>query len=108
MDDDKNRKLNMDEFKKGVEEYGLNFSKPDIEQLFHQIDIDNSGTIDFEEFLRKLRVCYLFNQRHSMIFFLIFQPPMNNFRLDLIAKAFAKLDRYVKNRNTNFIQGIFP
>ncbi|CAF1078313.1 unnamed protein product [Rotaria sp. Silwood1] len=75
MDDDKNRKLSFDEFQKGVEEYGLNFSKSDIEQLFRLIDTDHSGSIDYEEFLRKLR------------------PPMNNFRLNLVAQAFAKLDK---------------
>ncbi|CAF3046054.1 unnamed protein product [Rotaria sp. Silwood2] len=75
MDDDKSKKLTFDEFKKGVEEYGLNFSKAEIEELFRIMDIDQSGHIDYEEFLRRLR------------------PPMNNFRLDLIAKAFAKLDK---------------
>ncbi|CAF3899189.1 unnamed protein product [Rotaria sp. Silwood2] len=75
MDDDKSKKLTFDEFKKGVEEYGLNFSKAEIEDLFRIMDIDQSGHIDYEEFLRRLR------------------PPMNNFRLDLIAKAFAKLDK---------------
>ncbi|CAF1065435.1 unnamed protein product [Adineta ricciae] len=75
MDDDKNRKLSLEEFQKGVEEYGLNFSKSEISELFRLIDADHSGSIDYEEFLRKLR------------------PPINNFRLDLIAKAFAKLDK---------------
>lgn len=75
MDDNKNKKLCFDEFRKGVEEYGLNFSKTDIEELFRLMDIDKSGQIDYEEFLRRLR------------------PPMNNFRLDLISRAFAKLDK---------------
>jgi Ca2+-binding EF-hand superfamily protein len=56
MDDNGNKKLNIDEFRKGVEEYGLNFSKSEIEDLFRLIDIDRSGNIDYEEFLRKLRV----------------------------------------------------
>ncbi|UJR21992.1 hypothetical protein I4U23_025060 [Adineta vaga] len=75
MDDDKNRKLSLDEFKKGVEEYGLNFSNTEISEMFRMIDRDQSGSIDYEEFLRVLR------------------PPINNFRLDLVAKAFAKLDK---------------
>ncbi|CAF2612766.1 unnamed protein product [Rotaria sp. Silwood2] len=75
MDDDKNRRLSLEEFRKGVEEYGLNFSKTEIDDLFRSIDIDRSGNIDYEEFLRKLR------------------PSINKFRLDLVAKAFAKLDR---------------
>ena len=56
MDDDKDRKLNMEEFKKGVQEYGLNFSRSEIEELFRLIDTDRSGTLDYEEFLHKLRV----------------------------------------------------
>ncbi len=58
MDDDKNRKLSMEEFKKGVEEYGLSFSKTEIEELFRAIDIDHDGSINFDEFLRRLRVCF--------------------------------------------------
>ncbi|CAF1101762.1 unnamed protein product [Rotaria sordida] len=75
MDDDKNRKLSLEEFTKGVEEYGLSFSKNDIAELFRLFDTDHNGSIDYEEFLRRLR------------------PSMNNFRLELVAKAFAKLDR---------------
>jgi hypothetical protein len=56
MDDDRDRKLSLDEFRKGVEEYGLNFSKSEIDELFSLIDIDHNGNIDYEEFLRKLRV----------------------------------------------------
>ena len=56
MDDDKNRKLSMEEFKKGVEEYGLSFTKVEIEDLFRAMDMDQSGSIDYEEFLRRLRV----------------------------------------------------
>ena len=58
MDDDRDRKLNVDEFRKGVEEYGLNFSKAEIDELFRLFDIDHNGTINYEEFLRKLRVCF--------------------------------------------------
>jgi hypothetical protein len=59
MDDDGNRKLSVEEFKKGVDEYGLNFQKSEIEDLFRKMDIDSSGSIDYEEFLRRLRVCFI-------------------------------------------------
>ena len=61
MDDDRNRKLTMEEFHKGVSEYGLSFTKTEVEQLFRQMDTDQSGSVDFEEFLRRLRVCAIRN-----------------------------------------------
>ena len=56
MDDDGSRKLSIEEFGKGVGEYGLHFTKDEIAQLFHAFDTDQSGSIDYEEFLRRLRV----------------------------------------------------
>lgn len=71
MDDDGNRKLNMDEFRKGVEEYGLHMSKSEIEDLFRMMDMDKNGSIDYEEFLRKLRVSeFIFLTFISNYFFL--------------------------------------
>jgi Ca2+-binding EF-hand superfamily protein len=56
MDDNKNRKLELEEFRKGVTEYGLNYSKEEMKELFNAFDKDHSGAIDFDEFLEKLRV----------------------------------------------------
>jgi Ca2+-binding EF-hand superfamily protein len=56
MDDNKNKKLDMDEFRKGVSEYGLQYSREEMTELFYAFDKDKSGQIDFEEFLEKLRV----------------------------------------------------
>ena len=56
MDDNKNRKLDLDEFRKGVNEYGLNYSRDEIMELFSLFDKDKSGQIDFDEFLERLRV----------------------------------------------------
>jgi Ca2+-binding EF-hand superfamily protein len=58
MDDDKNKRLSYEEFRKGINEYGLGFNKDEISALFKQFDHDGSGSIDFEEFLIKLRVYF--------------------------------------------------
>jgi Ca2+-binding EF-hand superfamily protein len=67
MDDDKNRKLSMDEFKKGVQEYGLNLSKTEIEEIFRTMDMDQNGSIEYEEFLRRLRVCFTLCEKTESI-----------------------------------------
>lgn len=56
MDDNSDRKLNKEEFEKGLSDYGVTLSRTDIDALFNDLDRDASGTIDFEEFLRSLRV----------------------------------------------------
>ena len=56
MDDDGSKKLNFDEFKKGIQEYGLGFSKEEIKDMFFAFDTDKSGQVDFDEFLIRLRV----------------------------------------------------
>lgn len=64
MDDDKNKKLDFDEFRKGISEYGLGYSKDEINELFLLFDKDNSGFIDFEEFLDKLKVLKIFKYKN--------------------------------------------
>lgn len=73
-DDDRSKTLSIDEFKKGLHDYGLKLSDQEVVELFAYFDKDGSGTIDFEEFLRTLR------------------PPMSNARIKLVEKAFAILD----------------
>ncbi|BFZ16639.1 hypothetical protein BsWGS_19677 [Bradybaena similaris] len=76
MDDDENRHLDKREFAKGIHDYGLTeFDKAQIDELFQIFDKDASGSIDFEEFLIRLR------------------PPMNQNRKNLIYQAFKKLDK---------------
>lgn len=76
MDDDESRSLDSREFAKGIHDYGLTeLEKDTIDELFQVFDKDGSGTIDFDEFLVKLR------------------PPMSQARKNLIFQAFKKLDR---------------
>lgn len=56
MDNDRNRSLSLDEFKKGVSDYGLKVEDDVLKKLFEQLDTDGSGSLDFEEFLQALRV----------------------------------------------------
>lgn len=67
--------MQYEEFRKGVTEYGLNYNKSEMQELFNAFDKDHSGHIDFDEFLEQLR------------------PPMNKSRTNLILQAFNKLDR---------------
>ena len=56
MDDDRSNSLSFPEFSKGIHDYGCQMEKEEIEKMFNDIDKDGSGTLDFEEFLRALRV----------------------------------------------------
>ena len=66
MDDNKNKMLSFDEFKKGVTEYGLGYSKDEIFELFKAFDKDSSGSVDFDEFLEKLRVIWIDFQKNIL------------------------------------------
>ena len=59
MDDDNGRSLDFREFKKGVHDYGCIMEDSDLDALFKELDVDNSGKVDFDEFLKALRV-YIF------------------------------------------------
>ena len=58
MDDDSDLSLNIKEFKKGIHDYGLIMEDNVMENLFQQLDKDNSGALSFDEFLTALRVSY--------------------------------------------------
>ncbi|VDD87069.1 unnamed protein product [Enterobius vermicularis] len=75
MDDNENRKLGYDEFKKGLADFGVTMDEAEVSSAFNRFDKDNSGFIDFDEFLLALR------------------PPMSKARLDIIDQAFKKLDK---------------
>lgn len=68
MDDDRSRFLDMKEFLKGLNDYGILIEKEEAKDLFEKFDHDKSGTIDFDEFLVTLRVTiHTFYQQHPFI-----------------------------------------
>jgi Ca2+-binding EF-hand superfamily protein len=58
MDDDSNKQLSLDEFRKGLTGYGLMIDEEITKKLFEQLDKDKSGSLDFDEFLQALRVSH--------------------------------------------------
>ena len=57
MDDDQSRSIDIKEFEKALKEFGLvEIGKSEMLDIFGKFDRDNSGSIDFDEFLFSLRV----------------------------------------------------
>jgi Ca2+-binding EF-hand superfamily protein len=74
MDIDCSRALVFDEFKIGLEKFGLRMSDKYLKTLFDSMDKDKNGEIDFSEFMKALRA------------------PLNKIRIEALDEAFAKLD----------------
>ncbi|KAH7934830.1 hypothetical protein HPB52_001014 [Rhipicephalus sanguineus] len=75
MDDSGDKKLDMEEFKKGLQDFKVFLSPSEVDALFKELDKDGNGTISFNEFLVALR------------------PPMSAARLERITQAFHKMDK---------------
>lgn len=74
MDDDNSKSLNKAEFNKALTDYKLGFSTGECGALFEYFDVDSSGSISYDEFIRAVR------------------GPMNMARKRIVAQAFKKLD----------------
>lgn len=59
IDDNGDRVLSLGEFNKAMKECGLNLSQEEVMILFKKFDSDNSGGVDFDEFLVRVRVSML-------------------------------------------------
>jgi Ca2+-binding EF-hand superfamily protein len=82
MDLDYDRRVNLGEFKKAIKDYKLSLSDEELTTLFNYLDIDGEGKMSIDE------AC------------LAFTGELNNFRRDLVVKAFDKID----TDQDNFIQ----
>jgi Ca2+-binding EF-hand superfamily protein len=67
MDDNNSRSLDLSEFTKAMRDYMLGFNDTELKTLYNYFDIDRSGSVDYDEFIRSLR------------------GPMNPFRKKLVA-----------------------
>ena len=74
MDIDYSKRLTKEELRDGTHMYGLQLNDSDLNILFLSFDMDENKTIDFSEFLHRLR------------------PSMSQNRQDVIMEAFDKWD----------------
>lgn len=58
MDEDGNKKLNLEEFKTGLKQIELELSDEEIEEIFRKFDTDEDGNISVDEFLVGIRVSF--------------------------------------------------
>ena len=58
MDDNHSLDLCMSEFKKAIRDYRIAVTEADAERLFKIFDTDRSGAINYDEFLRHVRVSH--------------------------------------------------
>ena len=60
MDDDRSMDLDPYEFKKAIKDFRVGISDKDIDRLFNIFDRDRSGKISYDEFLRSVRVNFIY------------------------------------------------
>ncbi|XP_011881244.1 PREDICTED: calcyphosin-like protein isoform X2 [Vollenhovia emeryi] len=82
MDDDGNKNLSLEEFKKGIEETGLELSDDETNELFQKFDSNEDGNISVDEFIVGIR------------------PQMCQSRRNVVDQAFQKLDKTGDGRIT--------
>jgi len=56
MDNNGNHLLDVDDFRWGLRDYGIIISKEESSQILDHFDRDRNGQVDFNEFLRALKV----------------------------------------------------
>ena len=74
LDDSGDGVLGIQEFWKGLCDFRLKFSEDECRALFEKFDVDESGTVDFDELLMAVK------------------GEMSPFRKDIVKKVYKKLD----------------
>lgn len=55
-DDNADRKISYEEFVNGVSDFDASLTKTEVQQIFHSMDKNDSGYIEYDELLIALRV----------------------------------------------------
>lgn len=93
IDDDGSKMVNFEEFQRGILNHNILMDKNDMVNLFNLFDRNSDGSISFDEFLATVRVRDQQQTIFNILNFTNSKPPLNNFRLNIIYKAFQKLDK---------------
>jgi Ca2+-binding EF-hand superfamily protein len=89
-DDNGNKMISQDEFKKLIHDYRIPIDEKDVSSLFKEFDSDKSGEISYDEFLRGII------------------GEMNEFRMNLARKAFKIMDSNGSGEiDLNDIRGVY-
>lgn len=56
MDEKGDKNLDVDDFRWGLIDFGINVSKDEALEVLAHFDIDKNGSVNFNEFLRTLKV----------------------------------------------------
>ena len=56
LDDNRNRQIDANELMWGLKDFDIHLNEDQVNALIKQFDRDGSGTVNFDEFLRALRV----------------------------------------------------
>lgn len=56
MDEKGDKNLDVDDFRWGLIDFGINVSKDEALEVLAHFDIDKNGSVNFHEFLRTLKV----------------------------------------------------
>jgi Ca2+-binding EF-hand superfamily protein len=62
VDDNHTNTLDMEEFKKACRDYRIGLTDEEVKVAFNNFDKRGDGNIDYEEFLREVRVRFILNE----------------------------------------------
>jgi len=60
MDENGNKKLDVDDFRWGLMDYGVSITKEEAAEILIHFDKNGDGSVNFDEFLVTLRVSRIF------------------------------------------------
>jgi Ca2+-binding EF-hand superfamily protein len=89
-DDNNDKTIDFNEFKKLIQDYRIPIGEKDIKGCFDEFDTDRSGAIDYDEFCRGI------------------VGEMNDFRMNLAKRAFKLMDKDNSGQiDINDIRGVY-